>query len=300
VHQQVVDPDAYYDETATLDADPVREGLDEYTHAASGRSFVRYSAPVRAGDESVIGRIYVVREVTAEREADRLKEEFVALVSHELRTPLTAIRGYLELLGETEGLDEEQQHFLSVVERNSARLLRLVGDLLFVAQAERGGFTLERAPLDLSAVARDSAQTARPAADAAGVELDVTADASIPFVGDAARLGQLVDNLVSNAIKFTPAGGKVAVRTSADPRRAVVEVCDTGSGISPEEQRHLFTRFFRTRRARADAVPGTGLGLAIAMTIAQAHGGTIEVDSRPDAGTTFRVVLPLAALKAVA
>ncbi|HEY1366564.1 MAG TPA: CHASE3 domain-containing protein [Gaiellaceae bacterium] len=300
VHDAVVDPDEYEAATAALRDDPTREAVDHYTHAATGRSFVRYSAPVTRDDGTILGRIFVLREVTAEREAERLKEEFVALVSHELRTPLTAIRGYLELLAESEGLDDEQQHFLSVVERNSTRLLRLVGDLLFVAQAERGGFTLERAPLDLSAVARDSAQTARPAADAAGVELDVTADASIPFVGDAARLGQLLDNLVSNAIKFTPAGGRVAVHTSADHRRAVVEVSDTGSGISPDEQRHLFTRFFRTRRARADAVPGTGLGLAIAMTIAQAHGGTIEVDSRLDEGTMFRVLLPLTALKAVA
>src|SRR5262249_10205340 len=263
VHDQVVDPDDYEEATVALRDDPTREAVDQYTHAASGRSFVRYSAPVTSDDGRVLGRIFVLREVTAEGEAGRLKEEFVALVSHELRTPLTAIRGYLELLSETEGLDDEQRHFLSVVERNSARLLRLVGDLLFVAQAERGGFTLERAPLDLSAVARDSAQTARPAADAAGVELKVDADASIAFVGDAARLGQLVDNLVSNAIKFTPAGGSVAVRTSAERGRAVLEVCDTGAGISPDEQRHLFTRFFRTRRARADAVPGTGLGLAI-------------------------------------
>ena len=149
-------------------------------------------------------------------ELDRLKDEFLSLVSHELRTPLTSIRGYLDLVLDEEAgeLNPEQRRFLKAVERNSGRLLRLVGDLLFVAQADAGRLTLERAKVDVAALAADCVEAARPVADQRSIELHLDAVPVPALVGDRGRLAQVLDNLVSNALKFTPEGGSVEVRTS--------------------------------------------------------------------------------------
>jgi signal transduction histidine kinase len=230
------------------------------------------------------------------RELDRLKDEFVASVSHELRTPLTSIRGYLELVrdGEAGPLTDEQQEFLRVVDRNADRLLRVVSDLLFVAQVDAGKLTVELEPLDLAELARETADIARPAAEAKGVELRLETGPVPPLDGDRARLGQLLDNLVSNAVKFTPRGGRVVVRTAGLDDGALLAVEDTGIGVAPADRDRLFERFYRTRAATEQAIQGTGLGLSIARAIVDAHGGTIGVESESGRGSTFRVVLPLA------
>ena len=228
------------------------------------------------------------------RELDRLKDEFVALVSHELRTPLTSIRGYLELvLEEEDPLTDEQRQFLGVVERNAHRLLALVGDLLFLAQIEAGKLSLEVGAVDLAAIAAESVETARPLAEDKGITVTLAAGPLALIAGDRARLAQLLDNLISNGIKFTPAGGRVDVRVRAERGQAVIEVRDTGMGIPSDEQEHLFERFFRTAKATEQAIPGTGLGLAISKAIVQAHGGRITFASSEDSGTTFRVSIPI-------
>jgi signal transduction histidine kinase len=228
------------------------------------------------------------------RELDRLKDEFVALVSHELRTPLTSISGYLDLITEqADELSAEQNEFLGVVQRNAARLTRLVGDLLFVAQVDAGGFRLEKAEVDLVELARDCHESGRLVAEEKGIDFVLSADPVHYFDGDPARLGQLLDNLVSNALKFTPEGGRVTLRVAGKGDRAIIRVADSGAGIPVDEQPHLFDRFYRSSSATASAVPGTGLGLAIAKAIVDAHGGTITVMSRENVGTTFEVELPL-------
>ncbi|MGH3037402.1 MAG: PAS domain S-box protein [Gaiellaceae bacterium] len=230
------------------------------------------------------------------RELDRLKDEFIALVSHELRTPLTSIRGYTELLldGEAGELGEDQRRFLGVVDRNAHRLLHLVGDLLFLAQVEAGKLVLDMGAVELGAVASDSVEAARPQAEAKDITLTL-ATGPVPLVaGDRARIGQLMDNLVSNAIKFTLEGGRVDVRVRALSKRAVVDVRDSGIGIPATEREHLFQRFYRTSNATELAIQGTGLGLAISKAIVEAHDGRITLTSEEDVGTTFRVELPLA------
>jgi signal transduction histidine kinase len=229
------------------------------------------------------------------RELDRLKDEFLSLVSHELRTPLTSIRGYLDLVLDEEAgeLNPEQHRFLKAVERNSGRLLRLVGDLLFVAQADAGRLTLDRAKVDVSALAADCVEAAQPVADQRAIDLQLTAEQVPALVGDRGRLAQVLDNLVSNALKFTPEGGRVEVRTSVHGDYVQLEVEDSGIGIPAAEQPRLFERFFRATAATDQAIPGTGLGLAIVKAIVEAHAGRIEVVSAPDQGTTFRVELPL-------
>ncbi len=229
----------------------------------------------------------------AEAEADRLKDEFFALVSHELRTPLTSIIGYLELALEEDGVDQEARHFLEVVQRNAGRLLRLVGDLLFVAQVEAGTMTLDPEHVDLLSVCSESVETARPKAEAGRVSLVLDAGRVPTFTGDAGRLGQAVDNLVSNALKFTPPGGTVTVRLQRADDELVVEVSDTGIGIPDAEQTRLFDRFFRSRSAHDQAIPGVGLGLTIVKAIVDGHRGRIDVRSAEGRGTTFAIRLPL-------
>jgi PAS domain S-box-containing protein len=228
-------------------------------------------------------------------ELDRLKDEFVALVSHELRSPLTSIRGYLELVldGHAGDVTEDQRQFLEVVQRGADRLLHLVGDLLFVAQVQAGALSLDMADVDLRDLASQAIEAARPAAEQKGIDLVGTLNGAVPVVGDRDRLGQLVDNLLSNALKFTSDGGQVEIVVADDEEGALFEVRDSGIGIPEEEQQRLFERFFRSSAATKRAIPGTGLGLGIAKAIVDAHGGAIEVESAEGIGTTFRVHLPV-------
>jgi signal transduction histidine kinase len=230
------------------------------------------------------------------RDVDRMKDEFVSLVSHELRTPLTSIRGYLELLLDEGGdLTPEQERFLKVVDRNSQRLLELVGDLLLLAQIDAGKFEIEFDEVDLARVVNESVEACRPLAESRKVSLAASICTLRPLLGDRARLAQVLDNLISNAVKFTPARGRVEVRVSSDGRRAVVEVEDTGLGISAEEQPRLFERFFRSSQATANAIPGTGLGLTITKAIVERHHGRITLESQEHVGTTVRVEIPIEA-----
>jgi signal transduction histidine kinase len=230
------------------------------------------------------------------REVDQMKDEFVSLVSHELRTPLTSIRGYIELLIEEAGeLNPEQLRFLKVVDRNSQRLLELVGDLLFLAQVDAGKFTIEHEDVELASVVRESLEACKPIAEAKGIELRDSVEDVPPVVGDRARLAQVLDNLVTNALKFTPSGGRVAVSLAREADRIRLDVADTGIGIASSEQSRLFERFFRSSTATENAIPGTGLGLSITKAIVERHGGRISVASAENEGTTVRVELPLEA-----
>jgi PAS domain S-box-containing protein len=226
------------------------------------------------------------------RQLDRLKDEFVALVSHELRTPLTSIRGYLELITEDTNLTDEQTRFLETIDRNAQRLQRVVGDLLFVAQVEAGKLSLEVSAVDLNAIVEEAVHAAQPSAAAKAIALTIEIGELPVIQGDRARLAQVLDNFVSNAIKFTPSGGAVSVTTRVLPGEVEVVISDTGMGIPSDELPLLFERFFRAERATSGAIPGTGLGLAIAKAIVTGHGGRIRVESEDGAGATFRVILP--------
>jgi signal transduction histidine kinase len=277
--------------------DPDREVRDELRLEVGPRALARYAAPVRDASGAPLGRIVVLHDVSAERESDRLKDEFSSLVSHELRTPLTSIIGYVELvLDGGEELSPDARRFLEVVERNAKRLLRMVADVLFVAQVEAGRISLARAPVDLGEVAAEAVETARPAAERVGVELVFEAEPLRPLVGDRDRFAQMLDNLVSNAVKFSGRGGHVEVRLADRGDRAVLEVADDGVGIPADEQERLFERFFRASTATANAVPGAGLGLTIVKAIVELHEGEVEVSSAGGAGTTMRVSLPYEAL----
>ncbi len=224
-------------------------------------------------------------------ELDNLKDEFVSSVSHELRTPLTSISGYVELLLEDEP-SEAKRGYLTIVDRNAERLLGLVSDLLFTARLQGGRLELERTEVDLNEIVAHAVESAGPRAEAAEVEVVVAAEHVPSVLGEPARLAQLLDNLISNAIKFTPAGGRVTVGLASDNGHARIEVSDTGIGIPEGEREKLFERFFRSQTALERQIQGTGLGLYISKAIVEAHGGRIGVQSEEGQGTTFVVELP--------
>jgi PAS domain S-box-containing protein len=228
------------------------------------------------------------------REFDRLKDEFVASVSHELRTPLTSIRGFLELMRDDEVLDDEREGMLGIVDRNAERLLGLVNDLLFAAQVAAGSqVKLALEQLDLADIVTEAAAAAAPRAERGGVTLEVDVQPA-SLQGDAMRIAQIADNLISNAIKFTPPGGTVRVVLTSEDDDVSLTVSDSGVGIADDEQADLFSRFYRTEAAKKSAIPGTGLGLSIVKSIVDAHGGTVSFESAAGAGTTFVVTLPCA------
>jgi PAS domain S-box-containing protein len=283
-----------------------------YVAADGATRTVSVAVTPRSDEEGVhAGWNFVGTDMTEVRETERMKDQFVSLISHELRTPLTSILGYLELVldGEPGGLSQEQRQYLRTVERNAQRLLQLVGDLLFTAQVEAGRFTLRPGEVDLAEVVRAAEETIRVGAEAAEVSVTVDVPAEgLVVPGDSLRLGQACDNLVSNAVKFTPAGGSVTLRlrpgwrlpdgTVRDEETdgalpvAQLSVRDTGIGIPPGEQGRLFTRFFRASTAQRSSVAGVGLGLAITKAITVAHGGTLDLASNEGRGTTFTLTLP--------
>lgn len=276
----------------------------EWTYVRTDGSHVPVELSVtRRVDEdgNTVGYLFVATDETQAREVARLKDEFVGLISHELRTPLSSILGYLELLRDDEDqpLTEEQLKYLGVAERNAHRLLRLVGDLLFTAQVESGKFPLELREVELETIVSASVETAKPLAAAAGIELHVELpDARAIVTGDPTRLGQALDNLVSNAVKFTPRDGSITIGLAIDGPNVIVTVRDTGMGIPEAELDKLFSRFFRATTATRNAVPGVGLGLTITKAIITAHGGEMGVRSEEGVGTEFSVTLPLARVAA--
>jgi signal transduction histidine kinase len=231
-------------------------------------------------------------------ELDQMKDELIALVSHELRTPLTSIVGYLELIGDDGGgtLSEEQRRHLAVAERNAQRLIGLVSDLLLTAQLRAGRLSLQTQQLDLAALAEECVASATPIAQERSIRLSYTSAGNARVAADANRLAQVIDNLLTNALKFTPEGGSVDVLVREELGRVIAEVSDTGIGIPEAEQPKLFTPFFRSDSAIEHAIQGTGLGLSIVKGIVEAHGGTITLSNRVPEGSTFRVELPAAGI----
>jgi signal transduction histidine kinase len=218
----------------------------------------------------------------------RTQQRLLADVSHELRTPLTTIRGNIDLMRRMDNSDPES---LAAIQVEIERMTRLVGDLLLLARADSGGLPLERKQVELDNILFDVYRQVRILEPP--LELELTDVDQVMVLGDPDRLKQLFLNLVENAVKYTPTGGKVSLSLSKKADRAFFEVSDTGVGIPAENLPHIFDRFYRVDKSRARAQGGSGLGLSIAMWIAQAHGGTIRVTSQVGAGTTFSVILPV-------
>jgi PAS domain S-box-containing protein len=228
-------------------------------------------------------------------ELDRVKASFLAEISHELRTPLTSILSFTELLRDGVGRDDpaEQVEFLDIITRNADRLLRLVDDLVLLDRAETGILPVDWGAFDVPSLVDEAVTTCSPSAEAKRITLEANLGEGALITGDAQRIAQLLDVLLSNAIKFTPEGGRVTVTATPSEDHWFISVADTGIGVPPAERDSLFERFYRASNARAARIPGSGLGLAVARAIARLHGGEISVSSGDPTGTVVLVALPI-------
>jgi two-component system, OmpR family, phosphate regulon sensor histidine kinase PhoR len=256
-----------------------------------------HAAPLRGADPArPPGALVVIHDMTELRRLEAVRRDFVGNVSHELKTPLTAIRAQIETLLDTPDesvTPEERRRFLERANAQTDRLTTIVRDLLVLSriESERSGF--ESSPLDLAGPVNESVRGLESLAKEKGVSVEVALpEAPASVVGDREYLRQVVDNLLSNAIMYTPTGGEIRLELRLDPRHVGLDVTDNGIGIAPEDRKRIFERFYRVHKGRSRQLGGTGLGLAIVKHITQAHGGEVLVRSTLGEGTTFSVHLP--------
>jgi signal transduction histidine kinase/DNA-binding response OmpR family regulator/CHASE3 domain sensor protein len=290
VADNTTDPEGFRTEIDKWAADPGYVGEAEY-QMLSGEAIRRYTAPVRASDGSILGRISVLSDITAEREAERLKDELMATVSHELRTPLASILGFAELLITRELDEKTRTRYLATIHREAARLTALINDFLDLQRMEEGGFKLALEPFELGQLVRHEAEVFSGQSAEHSVEVDVPDD-QLNVVGEPERVAQVLANLLSNAIKYSPAGGTVRVAAESRGSFVRVSVSDEGLGIPRDQQRHIFTKFFRVDSSDTRRIGGTGLGLALCREIIETHGGRIGFESAVGQGSTFWLELP--------
>ncbi|MHB1340585.1 MAG: response regulator [Coriobacteriia bacterium] len=253
--------------------------------------------PVLDEQGGYLGYVATLHDVTAEREMGQMKNEFVSTVSHELRTPLTSIKGYIDLIleGEAGEINEIQRDFLSIVKENSDRLVQLINDMLDISRIESGRIHLKVQPLDLADMAAGVADTFAAVGDQSGHRIVVKIPEDLPRVaGDRDRVGQVLLNFVSNAIKYSPAGGVVTIRAKQDGDMVTVAIADQGIGIDKPDQKKLFTKFYRVDSSLTREIGGTGLGLSICKSIIELLGGRVGVRSTAGKGSTFWFSLPVA------
>jgi signal transduction histidine kinase len=244
------------------------------------------------GPTDELGRLVSVFNGMMERLQDlfSVQQRFVADVSHELRTPLTAIRGNLDLI-KRYGMDDMS---FEAIESETDRMSRMVNDLLLLARADYGGLTLDLEPLDVDTVMMEAHRQAQVLVKDRDLTVSLAHLEPLRIAGNMDRMKQLLLNLLSNAIKFTPDGGRINLSLYRQDQQAVIEIADTGTGISEDDLKHIFDRFFQADESRnRDGVQSAGLGLAIVKWIVEAHDGTIGVESQVGQGTTFWVKIPL-------
>ncbi|MBT2596101.1 cell wall metabolism sensor histidine kinase WalK [Arthrobacter sp. ISL-72] len=283
-----------------VDQRPVRRAImgenftDNLVWLGSGseqRAITTSARAMKDQDGAFAGSVIVFSDVTDLVNALAAKDDFVSNVSHEFRTPLTSILGYVELLlDDDDRLPESYREPLNIILRNSQRLLGLVSDLL---TSRSGQLIVSPQAVDLAELVRASISAALPRAAAAKVRLQADTPERMDAHVDSVRMSQVLDNLVSNAIKYSPDGGHVVVSLGAEGNTLVCRVSDTGMGMSEKDQTEVFTKFFRTSNVRNTSIPGVGLGLPISKAIVEAHGGSIQVRSAPGEGTTFTVKVPI-------
>ncbi|MCB9783576.1 MAG: PAS domain S-box protein [Candidatus Omnitrophica bacterium] len=254
-------------------------------------------APIHEGQslsESEGGVVVNLRDVTKQAEIERMKNELISIVSHELRSPLANITGYIDLvLSDPEvPLTEEQRNLLQVAHKNSQKLSKLIDDMLDLSKLDAGKAEMNFDQVDLESLINFAHLSFRHEAEMKGVEFEKRIQGQPKVIGDIDRLQQVLNNLVSNAIKYTPEGGKVSLECEANGSSVEIAVVDSGIGITPENQAKLFQRFFRVRSSETRKIRGTGLGLSIAKSIVDAHGGRLTVSSEHGKGSRFVVNLP--------
>ncbi|MFE4541412.1 sensor histidine kinase [Arthrobacter sp. NPDC056727] len=291
------------DRTTLLPNDqrPVRRAIlgEEFTDylvwlgaGAEQRAISTSARPMKDQDGDFAGSVIVFSDVTELVNALAAKDDFVSNVSHEFRTPLTSILGYVELLldDDDDDLTDSQRGPLEIIRRNSERLLTLVSDLL---SSRNGQLLVTPEAVNVAELVRTSVTAALPRAAESGIRLRADAPDRLEAHIDAARISQVLDNLVSNAIKYSPDGGDVVVSLRSEDGHMVCSVSDTGMGMSQQDQEEVFAKFFRSAAVRNSTIPGVGLGLSISKAIVEAHGGRVSLASEVGKGTTFTFAVPV-------
>lgn len=262
----------------------------------AGKNVLRaISAPLFGPDEHVVGTVTVLENITAFKQLDQMKSDFVNMVAHELRSPLVSMRQLHSVLleGLAGALEEKPREFIARGTKKIDALLELIKDLLDVAKMEAGQFKQHKVPTDVARLLKETVALMQPRAGEQGVEL-VLAGENLPVIqADPKSLEEIFSNLISNAVNYSPDGGKVTITARGLGEYVEVIVADTGVGIAPDELPKIFDKFYRVKHPKTRRVVGSGLGLAIVKGAVEAHHGAIDVESVLNRGTSFRVQLPI-------
>ncbi len=278
-----------------------KKSIDEKEVLMDEKTFQIFITPVfnskESEEQTVVGASILIHDITIEKNLSKIKEDFTNMMVHELRAPLTAIKDSSELMLENENVgSDENKQLLHIIDSQTKMLLEQIGSILDAAKIEAGRFVIQKSPNDLNRLIIDVVDAFTPQAKKKDVELNSYVPKTLPDLSfDKIRVNQVLNNLISNSLKFTPSGGKITVLGEINTDSVTVSVTDTGMGISEEDQKDLFSKFYQIRKTPAElAKGGTGLGLYIVKGIVEAHGGFVTVDSTPGQGTTISFTLPLA------
>ncbi|MAT72341.1 MAG: hypothetical protein CMJ58_22795 [Planctomycetaceae bacterium] len=265
------------------------------TNGDATRTLRLTRAPRLDGDGELLGHAWTVRDVTQRRLAEDMRDKFLATATHELRTPLANIRAYAEALSTGDDIDpESQKQFFNVIESEAVRLSQLIDDLLDVSRMQAGALAIDRREVDLSRLVDDVARKVEGTMQSREIEFLCEFPPKYPKVlADKSKLAAALVNLLGNAAKYTPEGGRVTFRVEATDRKLDFSVADTGIGISPEDLPRVCERFYRCNDERVNGIPGSGLGLSLTQEIARLHGGELTVDSELNVGSIFHLSIPI-------
>jgi signal transduction histidine kinase/FixJ family two-component response regulator len=278
-----------------LGSDPAsRDAVIVQEIAAGKRTLRATSAPLLGPEGTPVGTVAVLEDVTPLKQLDQMKTDFINLVVHELRSPLVSIQqlNHVVLQGLAGPLGEKQEDFIRRGSRKIETLLSLINDLLEVARIESGQLVQRRVPTDIGRLLQELMPLMEPRAREQNITLTCSVRDLKPVRADPKSIEEILTNLITNAINYSPGGGRVTVTAMGKGEYLEIRVEDTGVGIPQEELPRIFERFYRVKHPRTRQVMGTGLGLAIVKGAVEAHQGTIDVESVPDQGTTFRILLP--------
>ncbi|MDB9822358.1 response regulator [Deltaproteobacteria bacterium] len=297
---KIINDDNLLNTLNTIQSGNSAEGAFVSQEISAGKKILRaISAPAHGPDNSVVGTVTVLEDITAFKELDEMKSDFVNMVAHELRSPIVAIRQQNSVLleGLAGPLQDKQEEFLQRGIKKIDQLLELINDLLDIARIEAGKHVQHQVPTDIGKIIEETVLLMEPRANDQNIDLKYSCDKLRQVQADPKRIAEIFSNLIANAINYSPDGGRVEVSAHCLSEYIEIKVTDSGVGIPEEELPKIFDKFYRVKDPKTRKVMGTGLGLAIVKGIIEAHHGTIDVESTPGKGSTFRILLPLITTK---